>query len=102
MHLDLLAVLGQGRETALPENLNLLVGLILGLKFQRFPFRRPIAIIEERDRVTSDTSTEVLIPDFPECLFERWHKVFHFSLDPNNMDCPKYNLSSVLIPFHRE
>jgi NADH-quinone oxidoreductase subunit L len=36
MHLDLLAVLGQGPETALPENLNLLVGLILGLPLLGF------------------------------------------------------------------
>src|SRR5688500_10838947 len=49
------------------------VGLILGLKFQRFPFWRPVAIVDKRDRVTPDAPAEILIPDFPECLFEEWH-----------------------------
>src|SRR5688500_4278181 len=83
------------------------VSFIPRLKFQRFPFWRPVAIVEDRDRVTPDAPAEILIPDFPEYLFEGGHKVFHFSdlegfphLHPNVTDCPKYNLSSVLILFH--
>src|SRR5688572_653748 len=55
------------------------VSFIPRLKFQRFPLRRPVAIIEERDRVTPDTPAEILIPDFPECLFEGGH----YEITPN-------------------
>src|SRR5688500_16217998 len=44
------------------------INLILRFKFYRFPFRRPIAIVEKYDRIVAYSPAEVLIPNFPECL----------------------------------
>ena len=55
------------------------IGFILRLEFDCFTFRRPIPIVEECDRVISDAPAEILVPYFPECLFEGWH----YEITPN-------------------
>src|SRR5919109_3219565 len=50
------------------------IGFILWLKLNCFTFRRPIAIVEECDRIVAYSVTKILIPNFPKSLFKRWHQ----------------------------
>jgi NADH-quinone oxidoreductase subunit L len=69
MHLDLLAVLGQGRETALPENLNLLVGLILGLPLLGFLLNGALSLWQPRAKAAvSVIGAGVLLGAFAAAL----------------------------------
>ncbi len=69
MHLDLLAVLGQGPETALPENLNLLVGLILGLPLLGFLLNGALSLWQPRAKAAvSVIGAGVLLGAFAAAL----------------------------------
>ncbi len=65
MHLHLLAVLGQGSEPALSGNLNLLVGLILGLPLLGFLLNGALALWQPRAKAAvSVIGAGVLIGSF--------------------------------------
>ena len=70
---DIFPIQGPGPSDMMLELNGGAIDFILRVKREGFAFRRPVAVIEEGDGVSTDSSAEVLIPMFPECLSKRWH-----------------------------
>src|ERR1700752_429220 len=60
------------------------IGLIVRLKLNRFAVRRPIAVVKKCDGVISNAPAQILIPNFPEYLFEGSHEVFLLGNTPDH------------------
>lgn len=56
------------------------IGLVFRLECDSFTFRRPVTVIQKCDRVATNTSAEVLVPDLPENLFDGGHVRLHLFL----------------------